>query len=46
MFAAGMRAERFSVYVLPSELSPLLIPPDLSAMPASADIPDAAFERE
>ncbi len=45
-FAAGMRAERFRVYVLPSEQSPLLIPPDLSVMPAAADIPDAVFERK
>ena len=45
-FAAGMRAQRFAVYVLPSEQSPLLIPPDLSVTPAPKDIPDAAFERD
>ncbi len=45
-FAAGMRAERFAVYVLPSDQSPLLIPPDLSVTPTPADIPDAEFEHE
>lgn len=45
-FAAGMRAERFAVSVLPSDQSPLLIPPDLSVTPAPADIPDADFEHE
>ena len=45
-FAAGMRAERFAVDVLPSDQSPLLIPPDLSATPAPADISDAEFEHE
>jgi hypothetical protein len=45
-FAAGMRAERFDGYRSASGLSPLVIPPDLSAGPAAVDIPDAAFERE
>jgi DnaJ domain len=45
-FAAGMRAERFAVDVLPSDQSPLLIPPDLSVTPGAADIPDAEFEHE
>jgi DnaJ domain len=45
-FAAGMRVERFAVDVLPSDQSPLLIPPDLSVTPAPADIPDAEFEHE
>jgi hypothetical protein len=45
-FAAGMRAERFVVYILPSDLAPLVIPPDLSATPAPKDISDEAFERD
>jgi hypothetical protein len=45
-FAAGMRAERFAVYILPSGQLPLLIPPDLSVLPAPKDIPDEAFEQE
>ena len=45
-FAAGMRAQRFDGYRSASGLSPLVIPPDLSAGPAPVDIPDAAFERE
>jgi hypothetical protein len=43
-FAAGMRAQRFPFFASPSGLSPLVIPPDLSAGPAPEDIPDAAFE--
>jgi hypothetical protein len=45
-FSAGMRAQRLVGYAAPSELSPLVIPPDLSAVPAPEDIPDAAFARE
>jgi hypothetical protein len=45
-FAAGMRAQRLDGYRPVSGLSPLIIPPDLSAGPAPVDIPDAAFERE
>ena len=44
-FAAGMRAERFAEFAPLSALSPLLVPPDLSAAPPQ-DIPDATFERE
>jgi hypothetical protein len=45
-FAAGMRAQRFSGYAALSALSPLVIPPDLSAGTLPVDIPDAAFERD
>jgi hypothetical protein len=45
-FAAGMRAQRFPFYASPEGLSPLVIPPDLSAAPAAEDIPDAAFESD
>jgi hypothetical protein len=44
-FAAGMRALQFPFYATPAALSSLVIPPDLSAIPAPADIPDAAFEK-
>jgi hypothetical protein len=44
-FAAGMRAQRFPLYGSPIGLSPLVIPPDASSMPAE-DISDAAFEGE
>jgi hypothetical protein len=45
-FAAGMRAQRFGGYASPAGLSPLVIPPDLSAFPTPVDIPNEAFERE
>ncbi len=45
-FAAGMRAQRFGYFASPAGLSPLLIPPDLSAAPAPVDIPDEVFEHE
>ncbi|HEY1934118.1 MAG TPA: DnaJ domain-containing protein [Acetobacteraceae bacterium] len=44
-FAAGMRAQRFSVTASLSALSPLTIPPDPSGAARAADIPDQAFER-
>jgi hypothetical protein len=45
-FAAGMRAARFADFAPLSALSPLMVPPDLSAAPPPQDIPDAVFERE
>jgi hypothetical protein len=45
-FAAGMRAQRLAGFASISALSPLAIPPDLSAGAAPEDIPDEAFERE
>ena len=46
MFTAGMRAQRFAGYVPLPALSPLAIPPDLSAAPPPVDIADTDFERE
>jgi hypothetical protein len=43
-FTAGMRAQRFVGYGSLAGLSPLVVPPSLSAAPAPVDIPDAAFE--
>jgi hypothetical protein len=43
-FTAGMRAQRFVGYGSLAGLSPLVVPPNLSAAPAPVDIPDAAFE--
>lgn len=45
-FAAGMRAQRFPFYLSPAGMSPLLIPPDLSAAPAPEDIPDTVFAQD
>ena len=45
-FAAGMRAERFADFAPLSTLSPLVVPPELSAVAPPQDIPDAVFERE
>ena len=45
-FAAGLRARRATSFGPVAALSPLVIPPDLSVAPASADIPDAAFDRD
>ncbi len=45
-FSAGMRAQRFADFVRFSALSPLVVPPELSAAAPPEDIPDAAFERE
>ena len=45
-FAAGMRAQRFAVDAPLAALSPLIIPPDLSAAAPPVDIPDAAFVRD
>lgn len=45
-FAAGMRARRLTSLGPVATLSPLVIPPDLSAAPASVDIPDEAFDRD
>jgi hypothetical protein len=45
-FAAGMRAQRYAFSALPWRLSPLVIPPDLSAAPASGDISDEDFAHE
>ena len=45
-FTAGMRAQRFTYYATPSALSPLVIPPRLSAASAPEDISDAAFEKD
>ena len=46
VFTAGMRAQRFAGYTPLLALSPLVIPPDLSAAPPPVDIPDTDFERE
>jgi curved DNA-binding protein CbpA len=43
-FAAGMRAQRFPFSATPAALPSLIVPPDLSAVPAPEDISDAAFE--
>ncbi len=43
-FAAGMRAQRFPFYAMPAALPSLVIPPELSVVPAPEDISDAAFE--
>ncbi len=45
-FAAGTRAQRFAGFASPQELSPLTIPPGVSAVHATVDIPDTVFERE
>jgi len=45
-FAAGMRAQRFPFYTTLAALPSLVIPPDLSAVPAPEDIPDGAFEEK
>jgi len=45
-FTAGMRAQRFVGYGPLEELSPLIVPPSLSAAPEPVDIPDAAFEQD
>jgi hypothetical protein len=45
-FAAGMWAQRFADYALPSEWSPLVIPPPPSAARGLEEISEAAFERE
>jgi len=46
VFTAGMRAQRFAGYAPLLALSPLAIPPDLSAAPPPVDIADMDFERE
>ena len=45
-FTAGMRAQRFVSYGPLEGLSPLIVPPSLSAAPEPVDIPDAAFEQD
>jgi hypothetical protein len=45
-FTAGMRAQRFVGYGPLEGLSPLIVPPSLSAAPEPVDIPDAAFEQD
>ena len=45
-FAAGMRAQRFASFASPAQLSPLVIPPGLSAAAPPVDISDEVFERE
>lgn len=45
-FIAGMRARRFARYASLPELSPLVVPPDLSVAPPPVDIPDEMFDRD
>jgi curved DNA-binding protein CbpA len=45
-FTAGMRAQRFADFAPLAALSPLALPPELSAGAPPHDIPDAEFERE
>jgi hypothetical protein len=45
-FAAGMRAQRFAAFAPLTELSPLEIPPDLSAGAVAVDIPNGTFEQD
>ena len=45
-FTAGMRAQRFAGFGSLSGLSPLVIPPELSAAAMPVDIPDQTFEQE
>jgi hypothetical protein len=45
-FAAGMRAQRFADFADLPALTPLSVPPDLSAREPPVDISDQAFEHE
>ncbi len=45
-FTAGMRAQRFAGFGSLSGLSPLVIPPELSAAAMPVDIPDQTFQQE
>ena len=45
-FSAGMRAQRFAEFLPLAKLSPLVVPPELSAAEPAQDIPDAVFERD